>query len=425
MIHRRPADVRLLGALGAILVAALACSSPPAPPPSSAGPEASASLPSSVTRDEPFEAGQTIVEDAGSYIFAGTDLFAIAPGSEDALTVYDASTGEQLSQPTRLEADLDCGLVLRKQSDGQVLVLGVRESVTPPSGIESGRVQQELVAFGGTDLSRLWATVVNTSENNGSPTSLCDSYAVSLERDFRITTDGRFGLAVLGLGSAPVLVDLTNGASTPMPDALTVVGNWVVIRNSDPGSDVLPLTVEMLNPRNSSIEGRTTDRATIDAITSIDSTSALANDFAASVDGRSAVVYDGLSGGLYGITLPSLNKTWEMPVVDPFERRVFVGDTGVVAFPGTFEGELNPLTSIDIEDGRELWRIDDVTARCAVHGSVVTVVANEQLAFVSATDGKQLAVDPSTSECPEQSGGIIVVSGGASGGLRIVSLGPA
>lgn len=424
---------------GTVLVTTAACgggSPRVATPPDSVGvPTPPATSPTSAESVAPgVSLGGVLVDDISAAVYGGTRFIATLANSSDGsiVQILDANTGMPVSGPPRtIPVDWSCGLAVVAPTTGSARVVGMRQFLTPSRGIEQGNVVQTLVAFDVETLQEAWTAVVATDPDDGYAVSenlSCVGDRAGLEQVFRQTSDARAGLVTFG--DEPVVVDLVSGAATPVPDAVAVLSKWLLVgEGSNPRQIDTPATIALVDPLTFAWEGATDDPAVIKELNA--RTFGAANLQAAVSSDHSIVVLDvnppnmaASQSGLTAYRLPGLERIWSLDRSESFGVSIFLEDRGTAV---TFADQATADTSrygqaVSLLTGMPVWSIEN-SSLCSVAGSVVTVTANRQLAFLDAADGTQLAFDPTVRECPRALGDTLVVQNSSSPTVSILRVG--
>lgn len=364
--------------------------------------------------------------------FGSDGYFAILErltGDGAEFSVHDARTGRAVGPAAaRLPTHPSCRLAAVTTEDGAARVLGMRQVVTEPAGLTAGAVTQQIVGIDPIGVRELWtadvSTVPNTTEFSAVDSS-CAAGAGDMQHSFESTPDGRFGRS--RFGDPPVVVDLWNGSTTPVPDALAVLGRWIVVGRYSDGASV-PEQVDLVDPATGSVVGGSRDPAVADEL-SARTFGAVDTHVSVSSDGRHAVLYvrtpdtAAFSYGLAAFSLPDLTRRWQIDAESSSDVAVFIGDDDATTFDDMGTPAFRSAAgAVDLDTGEQLWRLTGTTL-CSVSGSVVSLIANQQLVFVSTAGGRRIDFDPAITECPERVGDVLVVER-PTGGRSVIAVDP-
>jgi hypothetical protein len=379
-----------------------------------AAPEAAPSVVDAVPAIGVGEALPSIEQ--GGRPYGGDSYLAVLHGETGAstITTIDTATGAVVSGPSVVDLDWSCGLAVVTPDSGVPLVIAQRSVPTPSQGVERGGYAARLVALDVTSLRERWtadvATVPDDGYNTGTYGSCLGDHS-GLDVTFRATSDGRAAL-VRYLRDSPVVVDLETGAERPAPEAVRVLDKWIVLAmGTAPRKIDLPSRAELRDPLTDAAVGATDD---VDLARELaQGTTSVAPSGATVVVNLSDVNGTRNDAGLAGFTLPELHQRWALKRAQHWDSAVFVDEDGRAA--GYFE---NPVgqghtegAALRFADGQPAWT-QRFTAVCAVTASVVTVLANRQLAFLNAADGSQITYSDQVTECPPQLGNDLLIANG-------------
>ncbi|WP_285659604.1 hypothetical protein [Actinomycetospora sp. NBRC 106375] len=390
--------------------------------------------------------------DADGAVVAVLDEVSTAPGrSSHQLVTYDQATGARLATAgPGLPEIVDCGATVVRRPDGTSVVLTRYDTEVPANGVELGRREAHVAARDGRTLRPLWDVVLHSGDTTDQ-TLLIDTVCHTATPAFFPTTDGRY---VLNRSfDVSRLIDLSTGGMRPVPYAVNVVGNNVVVAvppPSEPGVDTRPdptgpstfdgvrLVADTDLRVLSTIPVSDTDtndvaralaavgrpgRPTLDGFASTGSDTrytgkSLSSDaLTLALRGSEQVSLIDLPSGRVRATIPTGSIT-NYAVLDPTSRplgivpgAVLGQDAVLVATPrrDSSSTQQNVFTAYDLT-GRQLWSLPAGAADgiCAIDRGVLLLQA-AGLASVDPVSGRQLSVDRNAT-CPVVTAGLAVTS---------------
>lgn len=364
------------------------CGPPPSPNPQ---PSVDVSTARAKAPVEPGEALLSIVADGYAALAMDSDVLAMMASIDGALGIrtYDL-TGNQLaanSDPSSFEPD--CKLAIAKRFTGDDLVFSVKVERMEAQGVEGAHETQTLIASDARTLAPVWTLGLGRDE----AVQYCSPGATdgnTLRSNLTFTPDGHW--ALLTLNSKARVIDLATGKAYDVPGVMrssedvSVAGNYILIDNAGDFDDG---KLDLLDPVSAKVIGSTSTLSVLRSRYFPVSSSRLLSTLG--LNGNEG------TGVTQLLSLPSLKPIWAIPtpsVLD--EAEVFVD-----AASGTLVLGGSSIVALSPETGAQVWQLRiEGSSICAVAGGKVMVAVNNQVAYLDARTGKQLAFDSTKNDCP-------------------------
>lgn len=379
----------------------------------------------------------------GSIVGVLDDVSGAAGQRTVELTTYDQTTGAQLAVAgPGMPEILECGVGVVARPDGTSVVLTRYDTETAANGVQLGSRQAHLTARDGRSLRPLWDVVLHAGDSNDSQLindTVCNSTSIP---SYQATADGRY---VLNRSfDVSRLIDLATGAVRPVPFAVNVVGNDVVVAvpppddGGTPPAQTGPSTVEAVRLVSASdlrVQSTITDEKLVTALDGVGAPGhATLTGFVTPSGSDSRFSISSLSGDartlavredkqIALVDLPS-GRTRSTVPLDPAS----VGDANsdpLAIIPGTTPAQdvllvglpmasdgpavSTGFTAYDLA-GHRLWSLPRGAARtiCGIDRGTL-LMAGSGLATVDPLTGHQLAVDQN-GNCPQLVAGLAVTA---------------
>jgi hypothetical protein len=370
--------------------------------------------------------GFTVLYDPSSLLDTNPDGYT--------LENYDAA-GNLLPSPPAGQFSGGCGAADVVNSAGR-LVITLRITLTPAQGIVQASSSLTMTAWNAATGARVWTSTLMTSTTQQIPCPSSDHELAGDLWNFVSTLDGHWGVFVLpdadadadvNAGTLADAIDLTTGKLYPSPDLEGILGNDVVT-GSGSGTGDGPVTLTVTTPgtwaplgsaggsgagpgtaglllagqastQNGPYNYAPTGYTGTDASFESDDPASPGNGIGtvATPDGHYLITVSSGSGGnlsYEGYSLPSLHKLWSAPDPDfgNNDQIAGVSDTALLITRVGNDGDTY-LLSLDPATGQQQWKIDigPGGSVCDLTSMQVLVLANSQLATLSAATGSQLA----------------------------------
>jgi hypothetical protein len=388
--------------------------------------------------------GNAHVSADGSVVAVLDDVSGAAGQRSVQLTTYDQLTGARLAVAgPGMPEILECGIDVVARPDRSSVVLTRYDTETPADGVQLGTRQAHLTARDGRTLQPLWDVVLHTGDSNDQQL-LNDTQCSGSTPSFFPTADGRF---VLNRSfDVSRVIDLTTGAVRPVPYAVNVVGNDVVVAVPPPQEPGVDTPVDQTGPSTFDavrlvaasdlhVASTVTDQSIVHALATVGapgranlagfvtpsgsdsrySAASLSGDartMAVRENGRTVLV-DLPSGRPRAAVAPAATTVNDgpddplviVPGTTPDRDVLLVGQPSGPNEPGPSVG----FTAYDLA-GHRLWSLPEGAARgiCGVDRGTL-LMQGFGLATVDPLTGRQFSVDQS-GDCPDLIAGLAVTS---------------
>jgi hypothetical protein len=287
-----------------------------------------------------------------------------------------------------------CKMAMTRRSDGVDILLTIQSETTPAQGINPAHTARSLIASDAATLNRLWSVPIDPGSigDDYCTVNQMDNSSVDLSNTTWFTIDGNWVL--LRSLTPSLVINLNTGAPRKMPEATDVAGRYILAAPVGFGETYAD-KVSVINPVDGSVVGAATGKsAGGDALMygagGGNVTQIGVNSFATTyADQTSSIVTQ-------TYVLPSLTPIWSakwqvasppLPVtLEPVTGTLIVAD-----IPG--------VTALSAASGAKRWTAN-VDGICGVASGKVLVLANNQLAVLDASSGRQLSFDAQISQCP-------------------------
>ena len=288
-------------------------------------------------------------------------------------TSYDVRTGSMIKTQTAVTpvAEWSCGVRAIRRGTANLL-LDVLVTRTPAQGINHATISLALRAIDARTMTILWTTPI--VQDMVDEWGLCTDgiQEVSISKILP-TLDGSY--ALMTYPNVTLAVDLSNGQAKPVADAVAVVGNWIVTQKNDNGA------VALVDPRTGTVAGTVTPS------------------FVHSHHADTGRVLAVTDSEVAAFDLPSGTSTWKASLRLNSPYLTYEAQAGVFLFSEHSYGAKS-IVALSPQDGHTLW--GPVSAElCGATSGKLVVSANNQLAVLDASTGKQLSYDATTSQCPK------------------------
>lgn len=395
-----------------------------------AGPAAAPTPGATLATVQDIGATREISNPQGDGFTAIHDVLGQNYAEASTLDTYDAA-GNRLASLSAGSFTGDCGAADVVNPAGR-LVITLLITTTSAQGVTSATYGLQMTAWNATTGSPAWHTtlVSNQDQRIACPSSM-DGIVADLW-NFIATHDGQWGVfeqPVTGANEENeyVAINLATGKTYSNPDLVGVLGNYVVTGTgtSSNGSNG-PTTLTATTPGSWTSLGTAAGSGAQNGNPQLSgdlsgSGDSYPQDFAvtgytgdygpfgdgtdtvATPDGSVLVtVYSDGSGDAWyrGYALPSLNQLWTIPVPSSDDDQIVsISNTNLLITRANRDGASDTyLLSLSPKTGRQQWMTDISSGGsvCDLTSTQVLVVANNQLATLSAGSGKQLsyAADP-------------------------------
>lgn len=380
-----------------------------------------------------------IVSNAQGQGFTLVDSVMDGTSDDSYLQAYDAA-GNPLARIPPGSLTGECGADDVITPRGRLLI-AEKDVHQDAQGIQSATDTLNLVAFDAVTGAQVWTTTLIRDTTDGISCTAFGGYLGSrntADTTFTTTFDGHWGVYQPDDRqdmSHSMAIDLTTGRTYPRPDLYGALGNWVTIAKRDgtiyntlqsltlttPGSwptlgtltfgdgglleglsGPFDLNLAMPGAQPSSSEPAAA------AITP-DGNTLIGTQANGAQDERSATV---------AYALPTMKKPWSLETPQYATYTIAAVSNAIVVIQSDNQDGSTELTALNTRTDATVWKqsIQSGASVCALTSTELVVLANSQLAFLGADDGRQTGYVADTDQdsagdpaCPT------VLSGGVSG----------
>lgn len=372
---------------------------------------------------------------------------------DSTLQAYDAA-GNALAKLPAGSFTGECGAADVVTPRGRLL-LAEKDVHHDAQGIQSATDTLTLSAYDATTGRRVWITTLIRDTTSGISCTAYDGYLGSqsvADSDFTVTFDGRWGVYQPDDRydlSHSIAIDLTTGKLYPKPGLYGTLGNWVTIAKMSTDENA-PASLTLATPGTWSTFGAVTfgDGAMFEEVPGpVDQTlvppgAQLPSNnpdsptpAAMTPDGKTLIGVagngsQGANTSTVAYALPTMKKLWSIPSPQGTTYSVAAVDNSIVVLQNEVNGDsATQLTAYNVQTGASVWKqnIQSTATVCDLTSTQLVVLANDQLAFLSAADGHQSSYQ--TDDAQDTSGGATcpsLLGGGVTGlgldGTAVVQL---
>lgn len=363
-------------------------------------------------------------------------------GDASTLQAYDAA-GDALAEIPAGSFTGECGAADVVTPRGRLL-LAEKIIHRDAQGIQSATDTLTLTAYDAATGSRVWTSTLIRDSTSGVSCTAYDGYLGSrnaADPTFTVTFDGHWGVFQPDDRydlSHSIAIDLSTGRLYPRPGLYGALGDWVTVaKMSDTPSS--PESLTLTTPGSWPTFGTLTlgDSGMLQKLPGPFDlalatpgaqfpTNNVADPTAAAItpDGRTLIGVEGNSDqganvATVAYALPAMKKLWSVPTAQYDSPSMEgINDSVVVLASGEDGGSTTLLTALSTQTAAKVWQqhIQTTASVCAMTSTQLVVLANGQLASLSAADGHQITYHTDQSQdvsgqpdCPA------VLAGGVSG----------